>query len=70
MQDLYLDFISDHPDYAPKAKMAISRTKFYRWLKAYGLYLTNQEPDEGRDANGRWIIIHSNKNKENTINIF
>ena len=70
MQDLYLDFIADHPDYAPKAKMAISRTKFYRWLKAYGIYLTNKEPDEGRDANGRWIIIHSNKGKEKANVIF
>jgi hypothetical protein len=34
-QAVYLDFIQEYPDYAPKAKMTISRTKFYKWLVAY-----------------------------------
>lgn len=54
-QDLYLDFIMDNPDFAPKAKMTISRTLFYKWLVSYGLYVTGVTPLEGRDANGRWI---------------
>jgi hypothetical protein len=32
MQDLYFDFIGEYPDYGPKAKMTISRTRFYKWL--------------------------------------
>jgi hypothetical protein len=54
-QDLYLDFIMDNPDFAPKAKMTISRTLFYKWLVSYGIYVTGVTPLEGRDANGRWI---------------
>ena len=54
-QDLYHEFISEYPDYGPKAKMTISRTRFYKWLSAYGLHTTGQIPEEGRDPNGRWI---------------
>ena len=54
-QDLYHEFISEYPDYGPKAKMTISRTRFYKWLSAYGLHTTGQVPEEGRDPNGRWI---------------
>jgi hypothetical protein len=54
-QDLYLDFISDNPDFAPKAKMTISRNTFYKWLIAYGVYKTGVNPLEGRDGQGRWI---------------
>ena len=54
-QDLYLDFIMDNPDFAPKAKMTISRTLFYKWLVSYGVYVTGVAPLEGRDSNGRWI---------------
>jgi len=54
-QDLYHEFVSEYPDYGPKAKMTISRTRFYKWLSAYGLHTTGQVPEEGRDPNGRWI---------------
>jgi len=37
-QDLYFDFVQEYPDYGPKAKMTISRTKFYQWLVAYSLF--------------------------------
>lgn len=59
--ELYNDFISEYPDYGPKAKMTISRTKFYKWLVAYGLFKEGVVPEEGRDLNGRWIIIHRKK---------
>jgi hypothetical protein len=61
--DLYYDFISEYPDYGPKAKMTISRTKFYKWLVSYAMYKEGVVPEEGRDLNGRWIIIHR-KNDE------
>jgi len=54
-QDLYLDFIQDNPDFAPKAKMTISRTIFYKWLVSYGLFVTGVTPLEGRNNTGRWI---------------
>ena len=57
MQDLYFDFISEYPDYGPKAKMTISRTRFYRWLISYGVHLTGIKPEEGRDNGGRWFRI-------------
>lgn len=58
--DLYNDFVNEYPDYGPKSKMTISRTKFYKWLVAYGLFKYGVAPEEGRDMMGRWIIIHSN----------
>jgi hypothetical protein len=57
MQDLYYDFTSEYPDYAPKAKLTISRTKFYKWLIAYAKFVTGTAPKEGRDVSGRWFII-------------
>ena len=62
--DLYHDFISEYPDYGPKAKMTISRTKFYKWLVSYALYKEGIIPEEGRDLTGRWIIIHEKKKEE------
>ena len=61
--DLYLEFIGDNPDFAPKAKRTISRTEFYRWLNSFALYKTGVKPDEGRDLNGRWIIFLTDKTK-------
>ena len=55
--DLYYNFIEEYPDYAPKSKLTISRTKFYNWLVSYALYKESVQPEEGRDNQGRWIII-------------
>ena len=55
--DLYYKFIEEYPDFGPKAKMTISRTKFYKWLVAYAIFKEGIQPDEGRDQMGRWIII-------------
>lgn len=63
--ELYLDFINEYPDYGPKAKMTISRTRFYKWLVAYGLYKYGVAPEEGRDIQGRWIVIHKRKEGAN-----
>jgi len=56
-QQLYYDFIEEYPDYGPKAKMTISRTRFYKWLNSYALYKTGVQPDVGRDLNGKYITI-------------
>ena len=63
--DLYNDFISEYPDYGPKAKMTISRTKFYKWLVSYAIYKEGVSPEEGRDLAGRWIVIHRKKETTN-----
>lgn len=55
--DLYYDFINEYPDYGPKSRMTISRTKFYRWLISYAMFKEGVMPEEGRDMSGRWIII-------------
>lgn len=60
--DLYNDFVNEYPDYGPKSKMTISRTKFYKWLIAYGMFKYGVPPEEGRDMMGRWIIIHEQDN--------
>ena len=55
------EFIAEYPDYGPKAKMTISRTKFYKWVVAYSKFKTGLDPTIGRDSFGKWIIINSNK---------
>tara|TARA_R100001594_G_scaffold11802_5_gene26467 strand:- start:9811 stop:12228 length:2418 start_codon:yes stop_codon:yes gene_type:complete len=62
--NLYLEFIEEYPDYGPKAKMTISRTRFYKWLVSYALFKEGVQPEEGRDAQGRWIRIRSKKELE------
>ena len=64
MNDLYNDFISDNPDYAPKAKMTISRTRFYKWVIAYAMFRTDREPRQGRDMQGKWIKMESKDGKK------
>ena len=68
MQDLYFDFISEYPDYGPKAKMTISRTRFYRWLISYGNFISDKV-EEGRDMNGRWFIMSNIKPEQTELNI-
>ena len=63
--ELYLDFIQDNPDFAPKAKMTVSRVKFYLWLVSYGIYETGSNPEEGRDNKSRWIMF-KDENKQIT----
>ena len=65
MQDLYFDFINEYPDYGPKAKMTISRTRFYKWLISYSRFISQGfNPEEGRDTAGRWFRILTTKDIE------
>lgn len=63
-QDMYFEFIQEYPDYAPKAKMTISRTRFYKWLTAYAVFTTGVAPEEGRDPSGRWLRIRNKHEAE------
>lgn len=63
--ELYNEFISEYPDYGPKAKLTISRTRFYKWLIAYGVYRGGVMPEEGRDQQGRWIVIKNRNTDDN-----
>jgi hypothetical protein len=67
-QDLYIDFIEDNPDFAPKAKMTISRTKFYKWLIAYNQFKYDCDPEEGRDTQ-RWIRFRNKHELEKNLEI-
>ena len=42
--------------------MTISRTRFYRWLIAYGNFVSS-DVDEGRDMLGRWFSMSKPKNQ-------
>ena len=53
--DLYLDFIEENPDFAPKSKMTISRNRFNKWLQSYSQFKHGCLAIEGRDNIGRWI---------------
>lgn len=63
--NLYFKFIEEYPDYGPKAKLTISRTRFYQWLGSYSMFTYGRAPEEGRDSTGRWLIFR--KDEENTI---
>jgi hypothetical protein len=62
--DLYYNFIEEYPDYGPKSKLTISRTRFYKWLVSYALFKEGTMPEEGRDQSGRWIIIRKKQDSE------
>jgi hypothetical protein len=55
--DIYNSFTEEYPDYGVRGRMSISRTRFYQWIAAYSLFVTGVQPEEGRDAVGRWFII-------------
>lgn len=59
--ELYSNFIDEYPDYGPRGRMSVSRTKFYKWLISYAIYKEGTMPEEDRDQMGRWIIIRSKK---------
>lgn len=69
--DLYSNFIDEYPDYGPRGRMTISRTKFYKWLIAYAIYKEGTMPQEDRDQQGRWIIIVPRQDAEfqNQVNL-
>ena len=54
-QEMYAKFTDEYPDFAPKAKMTVSRIRFYKWLAAYGTFKYGKPPEEGKDASGRWF---------------
>jgi hypothetical protein len=57
--DLYLDFIEENPDFAPKSKMTVSRNRFNKWLQSYSDFKYDCKATEGRDGVGRWIeFVH------------
>ena len=62
--ELYYNFIEEYPDYGPRGKMTISRTRFYKWLISYAIFKENVAPEEGRDQTGRWIIIKKKQDPE------
>ena len=49
--------------------MTISRTRFYKWLVSYAMFKEGIAPEEGRDAQGRWLRIRSKKELEVQTNI-
>ncbi len=57
LQSIYLDFIEQYPDYAPKAKLTISRIAFNKWCSLYAVFISGTRPEEGRDSFGRWMRI-------------
>jgi hypothetical protein len=67
--DLYYDFINEYPDFGPKSKLTISRTRFYKWLISYGVFKEGLIPEEGRDMTGRWIIFKKKKNPNNQTHL-
>ena len=68
-QELYFDFTNEYPDYGPKSKMTISRTKFYKWLDSYCVYKLGYL-DQRREGIYlvEWIILKSNPEEKDDTN--
>ncbi len=62
--ELYGDFVQDNPDFAPKARLTISRQLFYKWLVYFGNYKKDLKVEEGRSGLGRWIIYKTKDHEE------
>lgn len=62
--DLYMDFINDNPDFAPKSKNAVSRIEFYKWLNYFGQFKEGVEVVENRSNQGRWIMFKTKNYEE------
>jgi len=68
INDLYIDFTNEYPDYAPKSRMAVSRRMFSKWLNSFGHYKYGCEPLQGRDMIGKWIEFIK-KDKQTKISV-
>ncbi len=55
--DLWNAFTADSPDFARGGKRSISQSRFYQWMTTYAKFTTKIEPEWGRDAIGKYIII-------------
>ena len=63
--DVYNSFVLEYPDYSRK----LSRKMFIKWMKSYSQYITGQEPEEGRDQHGRYMIIDHKSDEQLEIDI-
>ena len=57
LQNAYMEFIEQYPDYGPKAKLTISRIRFNKGMVAYATFKSGARPQEGRDTSGKWMRI-------------
>tara|TARA_R100001129_G_scaffold1813_2_gene1831 strand:+ start:4092 stop:6503 length:2412 start_codon:yes stop_codon:yes gene_type:complete len=71
VNDLYLDFTNEYPDFAPKSKMTISRIRFNKWIASYSQFKYDCPAIEGRDKIGKWVqfVNKSYYDKQGEINI-
>ena len=69
-QTLYMEFTNEYPDYGARAKMSITRNRFYKWLVSYSNYKFGCTPEEGRDRDGRWIRFRGKEELEVQGKIF
>ena len=67
---MYLDFIEDYPDFAPKSKLTVSRTRFIKWLIAFSQFKYDCSPEEGREASMRWIRFRHKHELEKQGDLF
>ena len=70
MQELYLDFITEHSDYGRGGKMHVSKTRFYKWVVSYAIFITSVQPEVGRDPRGKWLRIRTRHDIEEQTKIF
>lgn len=65
--NLYSNFIESYPDFAPRAKMAISRILFYKWVDTYAEFGDDFDSwKNDRTSLGKYIIFKKGNEEENS----
>lgn len=54
-QDLFNDFVSNYPDFAPTGKARIANRTFYKWLDEYAKFRYNTKLFETKGFNGKIV---------------
>jgi len=62
-------FVDDYPDYAPRAKRALSRSFFIQWFMTWGEYEHGGESERTRGANGIEVEFNNKIEKDKQINL-
>ena len=53
INDIYLSFYTDNPDYGPRGRMNMTVIRFAKWLDAYGDYAYGCRPTISRNNSGK-----------------
>ena len=65
LQNAFNHFTNDYSDYRPTGKLSLSKINFNRWMVAYNDFKFGAKHEDGRTANGKWIMFVEPKKTNN-----